>query len=130
LDFFNVKDLSSKLTEPIVKSVDSYKYVNETPSVPTTVAPNSYSDWSVKPKERRNWQYSGDLNRENRICVLSSDHLSGLLEAEPLSFDVIRGSDHMRLCSAENPAMSYRVPSDTDTTFVSANEQKNEKVRY
>lgn len=46
--------------------------------------------------------------------MISSHFLSGLLETEPLSFQVINGSDHMRLFNVENTAMSLRVPSSLD----------------
>lgn len=108
LDLFNVKDLQLSTTqiehEPTfsasnktqIESWKNFSEISEVQNANPATTYQQYNDWN-KTKESKGLDLNVDANSDVRRSVISHENLSGLLEAEPLAFQVVRGSDHMRL---------------------------------
>lgn len=55
------------------------------------------TDWYMRYRSGNNGNSDASANQTSSRVVLGVDHMPGLLEAEPLSFNCVYGSDHVRV---------------------------------
>ncbi|KAH7727633.1 ubiquitin-conjugating enzyme family protein, partial [Aphelenchoides avenae] len=58
---------------------------------------NGETDWYMRYRGNNNGNSDASTNQTSSRVVLGVDHMPGLLEAEPLSFTCVYGSDHVRV---------------------------------